>query len=74
MTGPNFDAVRHALATIDGQVAALRDQLATARAREHAVRSALARLVEAACDDQHDFDTQLAAARESLEQLYLDAQ
>ena len=74
LTGPDFDAVRHALATIEDQVAALRDQLATARAREHVARSALARLVEAASDDPHDFDAQLAAAKESLEQLYLDAQ
>ena len=74
VTGPDFDTVRHALATIEDQVAALRDQLATARAREHVARSALARLIEAASDDPHDFDTQLAAAKESLEQLYLDTQ
>lgn len=74
LIGPNFDEVRHALATIEDQVAALRDSLGASRAREQAARSALTQLIEAVereCPGQ--LDEELRAAQAALEQLYLDA-
>ena len=74
LTGPNFDPVRHALATIEDHVAALRDQLATSRAREQAARAALARLIQAAQSHPDTLAEALAAAEQALEQLYSDAE
>ena len=73
LTGPNFDTVRHALATIEEHVAAMRYQLATSRAREQAARSALARLIQAAQSDPDDLAEEVATAEQTLEQLYTDA-
>ena len=76
LTGPDFDAVRYALGTIEDQVAALRDQLAAARSREDAARSALAQLLEAVAYLAEADETMAAAseaAQRVLDRLYADS-
>ncbi|MBN9419318.1 MAG: hypothetical protein J0I12_27930 [Candidatus Eremiobacteraeota bacterium] len=76
VTGPNFDAVRHALSTVEEVVAALRDQVATSKAREQIARSALARLLETVnyfADTDDTMAAASAAAQQVLDQLYTDS-
>lgn len=71
-----IQAAQHALASIEHQVAALRDQLAAAQAREQLARSALAQMLEAVVylvDTDDSLAEASAAARRILDGLYQEA-